>query len=167
MRILMILAAEAERAESDPLPASLLDWAVAPYYVFRDAGIEVVLASPAGGTLAQMAHADASKPEIRRLRQDRTALDEFSDTLRVDQVYAEDFDAAFVAGGAGSFSADARIAEIVDRLLALHRPVAFKSRQIGELLKETGTRPMFFDRTDGSPAELADALIRAVRRRQG
>jgi putative intracellular protease/amidase len=72
MRILMILIPEnnASAAKSDP--AVRLERAVGPYYVFRDADVEVVLTSPNGGSpLIEFAgDSNASTEATQRFRQD-------------------------------------------------------------------------------------------------
>src|ERR1700733_11315180 len=129
MRILMILIPEnnASNAKSDP--AVRLERAAGPYYVFRDADVEVVLASPDGGSplLEFAGDSNASTELIRRFRQDRIAIDEFTDTISLDQVYTDDFDAAFCVGLPGSIwrpehrhSAGA----LISRLLDAGKPVA-------------------------------------------
>lgn len=103
MRILMILIPD-EAAMPAKAPVLRLERFIGPYYAFRDAGAEVVLASPAGGFPWMGPAADdraASSPALDRFRADRPAREDLTDTLDLDQIYEEDFDAALCLGAPG------------------------------------------------------------------
>jgi putative intracellular protease/amidase len=97
MRILMILI-PGDRAMRT---VQRLDSFVGPYYAFRDAGAEVVLASPAGGFPWLGPATDeraAPNAALDRFRADHPAREDLTDTLDFGQVYEEDFDAALCLG---------------------------------------------------------------------
>lgn len=146
MRILMILFPEAAPARKEAAPAATLEGAASPYYVFRDAGIEVVLASSEGGpTRLDEVGLPNSAPEVSRLKQDRSALDAFADTLRLEQTYIEDFDGAYCVGrpdNLGPTSEAKHGGTVLAEFLAAGKPVAM-------------TPP----RTDGGLQEIAEGLI--------
>lgn len=119
MRILMILLPDAGRLEGF----------AEPYYALRDAGAELVLASPEGGYpwAGPRDGAPAPTPALRRLHQDGEAREALGDTLRLDQLHPGDFDAGFCLGAAGApwRATDPQAAgALVARLLAAGRPVA-------------------------------------------
>jgi hypothetical protein len=170
MRILMILIPESDvPGKGDP--AVRLERAVGPYFAFRDADFEVVLASPNGGALL-MEMTDiwgVSASTMQRFRQDSPALDEFSDTLGLDQVYPDDFDAAFCVGLPGSIwrpehksSAGALIA----RMLEAGKPVAVMPSGIDLTPKGAGEGLLIVGDHSKSPVPIAQALIGAVRELQ-
>jgi putative intracellular protease/amidase len=105
MRILMILTSHlVESTEADELTGALQNFATA-YFIFRDAGAEVVLASPSGGLPAlypNRASVMKQSKTVNRFYDDTRARAELSDTLRLEQVCADDFDALFYPGGLGS-----------------------------------------------------------------
>jgi hypothetical protein len=167
MRILMILIPEND-APGKGDPAVRLERAVGPYFAFRDADFEVVLASPNGGAPAmEMTNiGSASAATLQRFRQDSLALDEFSDTLGLDQVYPDDFDAAFCVGLPDSIwrpehksSAGALIA----RMLDAGKPVAVMPSGIDLTPKGAGEGLMIVGDHSKSPVPIAEALIGAVR----
>jgi putative intracellular protease/amidase len=160
MRVVMILAAESEADSNDGAVKTSLADVAAPYYALRDAGIEVVLASPKGGAPLQIGMED-SKAEIRRLRGDREALDEFNDTLRLDRVYVEDFDGAFLASRT-AFRAGRHVDKIVSTLLAQHKPVAITSGSLAAFSNETFPCGLIVGQHGQSPLETARALIQRV-----
>jgi putative intracellular protease/amidase len=95
----MILIPETDVVGGKGDPAVRLERAAGPYYAFRDADVEVVLASPGGGmpSMEMASSNEASTEVMQRLKQDQRAIDEFSDTVGLDRV-CEDFDAAFCVG---------------------------------------------------------------------
>jgi len=72
----MIMIPETDAGVAKGDPAVRLERAVGPYYVFRDAGVEVVLVSPRGGSpsMAFATESGISTEVIERLRQDRTVF---------------------------------------------------------------------------------------------
>ena len=138
MRILMIIAA-CDRTGSLPTIGQVVE----PYYQFRDCGAEVVLASPEGGApVATSASLNVSGPSLR-FRSDHHAREAFADTLCLEQVFAEDFDAAYYIGPAQKIQpgSDDLVSKIVQRLLALGKPVALVSAHFGKGLMIQGASP--------------------------
>lgn len=167
MRILMILIPESDVSGKGD-PAIRLERAAGPYFAFRDADFEVVLASPNGGALLMETTNvwDVTASTIQRFRQDSLALDEFSDTLGLDQVYPDDFDAAFCVGLPDSIwrpeyksSAGALIA----RMLDAGKPVAVMPSGIDLTPKGAGEGLLIVGDHSKSPVPIAQALIGAVR----
>eukprot|EP00980_Cylindrotheca_fusiformis_P007449 scaffold1537_cov108-Cylindrotheca_fusiformis.AAC.8 len=78
----------------------------APYYVFKEAGYEIVIASPAGGpvpidaaSMAEGFFTDASK----KFMHDATAIGALSHTIKLDTLsFPGDFDAIYLPGGHGT-----------------------------------------------------------------
>jgi putative intracellular protease/amidase len=171
MRILMILIPEnnASAAKSDS--AVRLERAVGPYYVFRDADVEVVLASPdAGSPLMELAgDSNASTEAMQRFRQDRMAVDEFSDTISLDQVYTDDFDAAFCVGLPGSIwrsEHKSTAGALISRLLDAGKPVAVMPSGVDLAPKGAGDGLLIVGDGSRSPIPVAQALMGALRRSQ-
>jgi putative intracellular protease/amidase len=139
--------------------------------VFQDADVEVVLASPDGGSpLMEFASgSEASTAIMQRLRQDRNALDEFSDTLSLDQVYADDFDAAFCVGLPGPIwrpEHKSSAGALISRLLDAGKPVAVMPSGIDLAPKGTSEGLLIVADGSKSPIPAAQALIGAIRRSQ-
>ena len=171
MRILVILIPDGGAADSNSNSAIRLERAAGPYYVFQDAGVEVVLASPAGGApLMEFASgSEAATRVMQRFRQDRIAIDGFSDTVSLDQVYADDFDAAFCVGLPGSIwrpeqrnSAGA----LISRLLDAGKPVAVMPSGFDLAPKGASEGLLIIGDGSKSPIPAAEALMGAVRQLQ-
>jgi putative intracellular protease/amidase len=76
----------------------------APYYVFRDAGVDITLASPKGGQPPIDPKSDLPEnqtPAMARFKKDAEAQEALANTRRLVDVKAEDFDTVFYPGGHG------------------------------------------------------------------
>jgi putative intracellular protease/amidase len=139
MRILMIVA---PGGRDNGL--FTLEQLIEPYFWFRDGGAEVVFASPEGGEPISLSPGQTPSASVLRFRKDHFAREALTDTLCLDQVFAEDFEAAYCIGApeilapAGNHSASRLIVE----LLASGRPVAVVSSGAGEGLMITGSSPL-------------------------
>lgn len=102
MKILMILTSHAQLGDTGKKTGFWLEECAAPYYVFRDAGAEITLASPKGGRppLDPKSDApDAQTDATRRFRADADATAALAATHRLADVDASQFDAVFYPGG--------------------------------------------------------------------
>jgi hypothetical protein len=171
MRILMILIPESDSSESNGDAAVRLERAAGPYYVFQDADVEVVLASPGGGSplLEFPQGIEASTQVMQRFRQDRAASDEFSDTIGLDQVYTEDFDAAICIGLPGSIwqpEHKTTAGALIARLLDAGKPVAVMPSGVDLAPKGAGNGLLIVGDGSKSPIPVAHALLGAIKRSQ-
>lgn len=76
----------------------------APYFVFRDAGVELTLASPKGGQPPVDPKSDLPEnqtPAMARFKQDKVAQQVLAQTVRLADMRAENFDTVFYVGGHG------------------------------------------------------------------
>lgn len=104
MKILMVLTSHDQLGDTGNKTGFWLEEFAAPYYVLRDAGAEVVLASPAGGQPPldpKSDEPDAQTDATRRFAQDKEAQSHLANTHRLSEMKAEDFDAVFYPGGHG------------------------------------------------------------------
>src|ERR1700739_1413626 len=76
----------------------------APYFVFKDAGAQLTLASPKGGQPPIDPKSDLPEnqtPAMARFKQDKAAQATLSQTVRLADLKSEDFDTIFYVGGHG------------------------------------------------------------------
>jgi len=81
-----------------------LEEGAAPYFVFRDAGVDLTLASPKGGQPPIDPKSDLPEnqtPAMTRFKGDERALKVFANTVKLAEVKADDFDSVFYTGGHG------------------------------------------------------------------
>lgn len=104
MKILMVLTSHDQLGNTGLKTGFWLEEFAAPYYVFKDAGAEVVLASPAGGQPPldpKSELADFQTDMTRRFNADPAAQKALANTVKLDSVSAKDFDTVFYPGGHG------------------------------------------------------------------
>jgi hypothetical protein len=98
MRILMILTAGSGERASRSLS---LDQVIEAYCLLQNSGTEVVIASPQGGSPAIRGERERSTQATfpnQRFQSDRSAREAISDTLKLEQIYPEEFDAVICIG---------------------------------------------------------------------
>lgn len=103
MKVLMVLALRNAPDNTDKNAGSWLEKFAMPYYVFKDAGAEITVASPLGGQLPDpKTDAPESQAEAaRRFKVDILAQNLLAHSVKLDSVWAETFDAVFFPGGHG------------------------------------------------------------------
>jgi putative intracellular protease/amidase len=104
MKILMVLTSHDVLGNTGRKTGFWLEEFAAPYFVFRDAGVQLTLASPKGGQPPIDPKSDLPEnqtPAMARFKQDKQAQKELSETVKLASVKAEDFDTVFYPGGHG------------------------------------------------------------------
>ena len=104
MKILMVLTSHDQLGDTGRKTGFWLEELAAPYYVFKDAGAEIVLASPKGGQPPldpKSNEPDFQTDLTRRFEADAAAKAQLAATVRLDSVKQEDFDTVFYPGGHG------------------------------------------------------------------
>lgn len=104
MEILMILTSHDELGDTGEKTGFWLEEFAAPYYVFKDAGADVTLASPAGGQppLDPKSDApDAQTDATKRCKDDGDSQKALATTHKLSEVTPSRFDAIFYPGGHG------------------------------------------------------------------
>lgn len=130
MKILMVLTSHARMGDTDHKTGFWLEEFAAPYYVFKDAGAEVTLASPKGGLppLDPSSQAEEALTEAnRRFEADDQARAQLASTRRLAEIQVDDFDAIFYPGGHGplwDLTGDADSRRLIEGFVAAGRPVA-------------------------------------------
>lgn len=104
MKIVMVLTSHDQLGDTGRKTGFWLEEFAAPYFVFRDAGVELTLASPKGGQPPVDPKSDLAEnqtPAMARFKKDERAKKELSQTIKLADVKAEDFQTVFYPGGHG------------------------------------------------------------------
>src|SRR5512147_835271 len=104
MKILMVLTSHDQLGNTGRKTGFWLEEFAAPYFVFRDAGVQLTLASPKGGQPPIDPKSDLPEnqtPAMARFKKDKEAQQAFAQTVRLEDVKVEDFGAVFYSGGHG------------------------------------------------------------------
>jgi putative intracellular protease/amidase len=129
MKILMVLTSHDKLGDTGNKTGFWLEEFAAPYYVFKDAGAEITLASPKGGQppLDPSSDADdAQTDETKRFKSDDAAQKELANTEVLSSVSADGFDAIFYPGGHGplwDLAEDKASINLIESFAASDRPV--------------------------------------------
>jgi len=130
MKILMVLTSHDKLGDTGKKTGFWLEEFAAPYYVFKDAGAAVTLASPKGGQppLDPTSDADDAQTEAtKRFKGDKAAQSDLANTVVLSTVSADGFDAVFFPGGHGplwDLAEDADSIKLIETFAANDRPIA-------------------------------------------
>ncbi|MFC5524505.1 type 1 glutamine amidotransferase domain-containing protein [Rhodanobacter ginsengisoli] len=129
MKILMVLTSHDRLGDTGNKTGFWLEEFAGPYYVFKDAGAEIVLASPSGGQppLDPKSDApDAQTANTERFRKDAEAVAALAATHRLADVAGGDYDAVFYPGGHGplwDLAEDRDSIRLIESTYAAGKPV--------------------------------------------
>lgn len=130
MKILMVLTSHDRLGDTGHLTGFWLEEFASPYYVLRDAGVSLTLASPRGGQppvdpKSQESHAQTAA--TRRFETDGAARAALAATVPLSTVDIGDFDAVFYPGGHGplwDLAEDPNSIALIEGALSTGKPVA-------------------------------------------
>ncbi len=131
MKVLMVLTSHDELGTTGEKTGFWLEEFTSPYYTFKDAGADIVIASIKGGQppLDPKSDApDAQTESTRRFDQDTYAQHQLANTVVLADVKAEDFDTVFYAGGHGplwDLTNSATSIELIQAFDRAQKPIGF------------------------------------------
>lgn len=129
MKILMVLTSHDKLGDTGKKTGFWLEEFAAPYYVFKDAGAEVTLASPKGGHPPVDPTSDADDAQTaatERFKGDKAAQGDLANTVVLSTIAADGFDAIFYPGGHGplwDLAEDADSIKLIETFAASDRPI--------------------------------------------
>ncbi|KHJ66543.1 dimethylallyltransferase [Pantoea rodasii] len=173
MKILMVLTSHAELGNTGKKTGFWLEEFAAPYFVFKDAGANVVLASPAGGQPPLDPKSDL--PEFQtemtaRFKSDAAAQQALATTVKLSSVNQHDFDTVFYPGGHGPLWDLAESADSIQLIESFDRagkPIGFVCHAPGALrhVKAANGAPLIqgkkvtgFTNSEEAAVELTDVV---------
>ena len=130
MKILMVLTSHDQLGNTGKKTGFWLEEFAAPYYVFKDAGATITLASPHGGQppLDPKSDEPASQTDAtRRFKADTAAQQALAHTDKLAGMLAGNFDAVFYPGGHGplwDLADEAHSIKLIETMTAAGKPVA-------------------------------------------
>ncbi|MEO7073343.1 MAG: type 1 glutamine amidotransferase domain-containing protein [Rhodanobacter sp.] len=130
MKILMVLTSHDQLGDTGKKTGFWLEEFAAPYYVFKDAGATVTVASPHGGQPPVDPNSDdpsAQTDSTGRFKADPAAQAALASTHKLQDVKAADYDAVFYPGGHGplwDLAEDAASIALIEATLASGKPLA-------------------------------------------
>jgi len=130
MKVLMVLTSHDILGDTGEKTGFWLEELAAPYYVFKDAGADIVLASPKGGQ--PPLDPKSNEPDFRteathRFEADAEANSVLASTVKLSDVELSDFDAIFYPGGHGplwDLVENSLSIELIENAITADKPVA-------------------------------------------
>jgi len=173
MKILMVLTSHDKLGDTGKKTGFWLEEFAAPYYVFKDAGADVTVASPAGGQPPLDPSSDAPDSQTdatRRFKADTAAQAVLAHTGKLASVSGADFDALFYPGGHGplwDLTEDTHSIKLIESMAAsgktvsavCHAPGVFKNAKAADgspLVK--GKKVTGFTNTEEAAVNLTDVV---------
>jgi len=139
MKVLIVLTSHDTLGNTGRKTGFWLEELAAPYYAFKDAGAEIVLASPKGGKPPldpKSNEPDAQTEFTHRFESDADAMAQLANTVRLDSVSQADFDTVFYPGGHGplwDLAEDKHSIALIESFIAAGKHVAFVCHAPGVL----------------------------------
>lgn len=130
MNVLMVLTSHDKLGDTGKKTGFWLEEFTAPYYVFKDAGVDISIASPAGGQPPLDPKSDAEDAQTdttRRFKADADAQKALATTHKLADIDANKYDAVFYPGGHGplwDLAEDKDSINLIQTLWAAGKPVA-------------------------------------------
>lgn len=129
MKILMVLTSHDKLGDTGKKTGFWLEEFSAPYYVLKDAGAEITLASPKGGQPPIDPNSDAEDAQTdatARFKKDEAAQKVLAHTKVLSEVNDADYDAVFYPGGHGplwDLAEDKDSIKLLEAFAANDRPI--------------------------------------------
>jgi putative intracellular protease/amidase len=139
MKVLMVITSHDQLGNTGRKTGFWLEELAAPYFVFKDSGAEITLASPKGGR--PPLDPKSNEPEFRtdltlRFEKDAAAEAQLDKTVRLDSVKQETFDTVFYPGGHGpmwDLAEDKNSIKLIESFLGASKPIAIVCHSTGAL----------------------------------
>ena len=139
MKVLMVLTSHEQLGDTGRKTGFWLEELAAPYFVFKDAGAQVTLASPKGGRPPldpKSNEPDFQTVVTRRFETDSDANAQLDRTVRLGSVKQEDYDTVFYPGGHGplwDLAEDVDSIKLLESFLRAGKSIALVCHSSGAL----------------------------------
>jgi putative intracellular protease/amidase len=150
MKALIVLTSHDQLGNTGRKTGFWIEELAAPYYTFKEAGVEITLASPKGGRppLDPKSNEPAFQTDVtRRFEADVEAMAALASTVKLSDVSAAEFDMVFYSGGHGplwDLAEDQNSIALIESFLRAEKPVALVCHAPGVLrhVKTPEGRPL-------------------------
>jgi putative intracellular protease/amidase len=167
MRILIVLTSHDRLGDTGKKTGFWFDEFATPYYIFKDTGIVLTLASPEGGLPPVDPRSEWPEAETAatiRFQRDRYAQAELANTRMLSSISARDHDAAFYPGGHGplwDLANDPHSIALIETMFCTGRPLALVCHGPGALryTMASNGRPLVAGKSVTGFSNLEEAAI--------
>jgi putative intracellular protease/amidase len=140
MNILIVATSHTQLGDTGRKTGLWLEELAFPYYIYKDAGATMVLASPQGGPVPLDPKSEsilASTPTIRKFQKDPEGISLLEHSLSLAEVKADDYDMVYVGGGHGAlwdFPDCAALKQLLDHFIVQQKVIGLVSHGVSALL---------------------------------
>ena len=130
MKIVIVLTSHRKLGNTDGKTGFWIEEFATPYYIFKDAGVKITLASPNGGQPPIDPKSDTNENQTEstiRYKNDEKLLKLMANTTQLQAISAKDFDAIFYPGGHGplwDLTTDKNSIKLIEDFWDAKKPVA-------------------------------------------
>ncbi|MGB7841247.1 MAG: type 1 glutamine amidotransferase domain-containing protein [Salinimicrobium sp.] len=131
MKVLFVLTSHDQLGDTGNKTGFWVEEFANPYYTLLDKGVEITVATPKGGKAPidpSSTSPDAQTEDTERFNKDAETQKVINNTVKLETVKAEDFDAVFYPGGHGplwDLSNDKTSIELIESFNAQEKPIGF------------------------------------------
>ena len=130
MKVLFVLTSHDKLGETGEKTGFWIEEFAAPYYLLKDNGISITLASPKGGQPPidpKSTEPDFQTASTKRFNEDKETQEILSSTVKLETVNQADYDAVFYPGGHGplwDLAEDKNSIALIEAFIKNNKPVA-------------------------------------------
>ncbi len=130
MNVLFVLTSHNTLGNTEELTGFWMEEFATPYYLLKDAGVSITIASPNGGEAPvdpKSLSNDFQTESTRRLEADNDTLSVLKNTLKLSEVDSKSFDAVFYPGGHGplwDLTNDTSSIQLIEDFYKENKPIA-------------------------------------------
>jgi putative intracellular protease/amidase len=131
MKVLIVMTSHSKLGKTEEKTGFWIEEFAAPYYVLKDAGAEITIASPKGGQPPvdpKSEVKDAQTQSTERFYKDNALIDKMAHTLKLSDIKEADYDAVFYPGGHGplwDLATDKKSIQLIEEFYNHQKPIAF------------------------------------------
>jgi putative intracellular protease/amidase len=139
-KVLFIATSHDKMADTPEETGVWLEELAAPYYIFKEAGADVTLASPGGGRVPLDPKSQSiilATSSTKRFLKDEEAMNFLSSAIPLEEVNDGDFDVIFLPGGYGlmwDLVDSKRVGQLLEIFYSNNKPIGTTSHGIACLL---------------------------------
>lgn len=130
MKILIVLTSHSQLGNTEGKTGFWIEEFATPYYIFKDSGAEIILASPNGGQPPIDPKSDEPENQTEatiRYKKDNELLNLMSNTIKLENITSVDFDGVFYPGGHGplwDLTTNKKSIELLEEFWDSKKPIA-------------------------------------------
>ena len=130
MKIVIVLTSHSKLGNTDQKTGFWIEEFATPYYIFKEAGAQITLATPNGGQPPIDPKSDTPENQTEstiRYKKDENLLKLIANTIKLQDISAKDFDAVFYPGGHGplwDLATDKNSIKLIEDFWDAKKPVA-------------------------------------------